>query len=185
MIVHQIANSYGNYHYNAYIYQDIIWEAHFHGNYELVYSMEGTTELKVNGIKERMSAGEMYLISPYLIHSLRIPKESKTWIGVFSSDFIADFAEKYSFRIFSKFKCDPEIADFLKERLFIKTLPERRTHTARLYLACGQHLQHSQISVPNGDSDFIRKTVIYISEHLENNITMKEAAETLNTEIFT
>ena len=43
MIFHQVPNSYGNYNYNARIYQKPRWVAHFHGNYELIYAMEGET----------------------------------------------------------------------------------------------------------------------------------------------
>ena len=98
MIEHQINNSNGNYHYNAFVYSDTIYGTHFHASYELIYIIKGNCEISANETFYNLEEGELFLISPYTIHSINIPKNSKTWIGVFSEDFIADFAKKNKYK---------------------------------------------------------------------------------------
>lgn len=95
MILHQVSNSRGNYNYNAYIYRNASWTPHFHGNYELIYVFEGTANISVNGIADVLCQGELILLPPYTVHSLDIT-DGKTWVGVFSEDFIASFAKNIS-----------------------------------------------------------------------------------------
>jgi hypothetical protein len=84
MIQHQTSNSCGNYNYNAFLYSDISYSAHFHKNYELIYVLKGTVELSVNGKPDVLKPGEMILISPYAVHSFAVDGKSKIWVGVFS-----------------------------------------------------------------------------------------------------
>lgn len=182
MILHQVSNSLGNYNYNAYIYKDTVWEPHFHGNYELVYSAEGITEIFVNGVSEKLLPKELMLVSPYAIHSLNISKNTKTWVGVFSKDFIRDFAQKYRFANFPKFRCSEKIEKFLSENLFENKTPEHYMHTACFYLVCGQCLENGSGATVNCDADFMERTVSYIAENIENNITMENVANELNYE---
>lgn len=182
MVLHQISNSYGNYNYNAFIYVDTVWEMHFHGNYELVYSMAGTAEITVNNRSEHLCAEELLLIPPYAIHSLKIPKNAETWVGVFSKDFITEFAQKYGFSDFTKFKCDEEINSFLKTHLFHTTVPEHYTHIACLNLVCAQCLKNATHTDTVENSSFMKKTLDYITENLDRDIHMKNIADELNYE---
>lgn len=182
MIWHQVSNSYGNYNYNAYIYSDTVWATHFHGNYELVYCFEGTTDVIVNGIPDTLTTDELLLISPYAVHSLNIPKTSKTWIGVFSKDFINDFAQKYQFSAFGKFHCDREIKSFLKENLFVTSRPEHYMHIACLYLVCSQCLKNGKHVKAVDNPGFMEKTISYIAENLDKDISMESISDKLNYE---
>ena len=59
MIIHQLYNSQGNYHYNAYIYTDTSWFAHFHACYELVYAKRNFAVITVNGTQYILEEGEL------------------------------------------------------------------------------------------------------------------------------
>ena len=72
MILHQVSNSLGNYNYNAFVYRDTNWEAHFHGNFELVYVFEGTANITVNGISDTLRKSELILLPPHTVHSLQV-----------------------------------------------------------------------------------------------------------------
>lgn len=182
MIVHQISNSFGNYNYNAYIYTDTVWNLHFHGNYELIYTMEGTTEVTVNGVPERLEKGSFILVPPYTTHSLNISNGAKTWVGVFSKDYISDFAKKYRFACFGKFKCDKNSELFLTDNLFKVRNPERYTLISCLYLVCAQCVKSGKISARKDDTDFTEKVITYITEKLDGNVSMRETAIALNYE---
>ncbi len=176
MILHQISNSRGNYNYNAYTYNDKIWNIHFHGNYELVYSIKGTTQITVNGISKFLKEGGFILISPYSAHSLNISKNTYTWIGVFSKDYIGDFAKKYMFVNFSMFECDTNIKNFLKINLFDNKNPSHYLLTACLNLICDQCIKNSEYLTQNDNFDFIKSVIINITKNIENDLTMKEVA---------
>lgn len=182
MIIHQIPNSYGNYNYNAFIYTEALWESHFHGNYELIYGIEGNTEISLNGIKYILLPGELILISPYTIHSLNGLKQSKIWVGVFSEDYIVGFSEKNQFIDFIKFKCDNKITDILKEYLFFQGKPEHYLLMACLYMVCNECCKNSVVRNAKKDDKFMFEIIRYISENLSQDITLKETAKKLNYE---
>lgn len=182
MIAHQTSNSLGNYNYNAYIYTNTVWNLHFHGNFELIYTMEGSTDVTVNGISDSLEKGGFILVPPYAAHSLSISENTKTWVGVFSKDYIADFAKKYQFSQFSKFKCDKSLEGFFTDNLFENPKPERYLLTSCLYLMCAQCTKNGRISVQNDDGTFTKNVVTYITENIENNISMRETAKKLNYE---
>lgn len=182
MILHQNSNSIGNHNYNSHTYNNAIWQLHFHGNYELIYTVDDITEVTVNGISIILPKDNFILVSPYSAHSLNISKNTTTWIAVFSKDYIADFANQYTFTNFSKFECDKQIKEFLLNHLICKPKPEHYMLTACLYLICEQCLKNSKTLTQNNNIDFIKNVIMYITKNIENNITMKETAHNLNYE---
>ena len=182
MITHQITNSYGNYNNNAYIYRGVFIDAHFHGNYELIYAMEGTTEVVVNGVSEYLDPGEQLLICPYCVHTLRIDSSARAWVGVFSEDFITSFDKDNRNTRYSKFRCDASIEEILTETLYVVDLLRRYLHTACLYLVCDQCVENAVVIGGEKDDGFVRKIVEYTAEHIGENISMKEMAQMLNYE---
>lgn len=182
MIIHQIPNSYGNYNYNAYIYTQALWESHFHGNYELIFGMEGITEVSLNGVKYTLFPEELILISPYTIHSLQGINNSKIWVGVFSEDYIVCFSEKNRFTDFIKFRCDNKITEILKEYLFYQGKPEHYLLISCLYMICNECIKNPDFRTTKKDNEFMFEIIRYISENLSQDITMKETARRLNYE---
>lgn len=182
MILHQVDNSAGNYNYNAYTYSNMIFPTHFHGNYELIYTIKGIAEIIVNGCSYILENGECIVVSPYSTHSLNISKNTTAWVGVFSKDYILDFANKYPFAVFSKFKLDKQIEDFLLNNLFCGQKPDILLITGCLYLVFEQCLKYGKIFTQSDNIDFIKDVISHITENLANNVTMKETADKLNYE---
>lgn len=182
MIIHQLYNSQGNYHYNAYIYTDTSWFAHFHACYELVYAKRNFAVITVNGTQHILEEGELYLIPPYTVHSLEISKESDTWVGVFSEDFISDFSTKYKYTEFSKFRCDSKILEILDTYFFFEGTPEHYLLTASLYLVCGECLKNAECGHRENRDEFMSKVIDYISANLSQDISLRDIAENLKYE---
>lgn len=180
-MLHQITNSAGNYNYNAYIYKNTFYPQHFHGNFELIYAFEGRTEITVGGIRNKLLSGELILIPPYSVHSIEV-KNGKTWVGVFSEDFIPSYSAKYGVTEFSKFKCDPYIEEILVKFLFTETVPEHFLHISCLYMACGECAKNAEMLGKGENSEFVREAVMYISENIERDISLKELAAAMNYE---
>ena len=72
MIKHQPTNSRGNYNYNAYIYTNTRYHAHFHANYELIYVLHGEVPCLLGGRELCLEGGQMLLISPYTVHGFTV-----------------------------------------------------------------------------------------------------------------
>lgn len=177
MIEHQIDNSNGNYHYNAFVYSDIVYGTHFHASYELIYVIDENCEISVDETLYTLKKGELFLISPYTIHSINIPKNSKTWVGVFSEDFIADFAKKNKYKKYGRFKCSNSTESFLQAELFYQGKPEHYMLISCLYMICNECLKNAQSYNTELDNNFISNTIKYISENLSEKITLAELSE--------
>ena len=181
MILHQINNSRSNYNYNAYIYYDIFWQPHFHANFELMYVYEGSAEISINGISDTLCKGELVLLSPYTVHSFTI-KGGKTWVGVFSEDYISSFSKKYKYVKFSKFRCSSGIEKILQTYLFYQGTPERFMCMSCLYMVCYECLNNASHSAAEQNNKFIEKVVTYVCENLSKDIDLKGTAEFMNYE---
>lgn len=182
MLLHQIDNSLGNFNYNAHIYSSTIWPLHFHGNYELIYTIDGATEITVNGAVDTLEAGYYILLSPYSTHSLKVSASAHTWVGVFSRDYISDFAKKHQFISFNKFKCDREFEAFLTQNLLHEGETAHFRLMACLCLICDQCIKNGSPIPSDRDTDFIKSVIIYLTEKLEADLSMREAADKLNYE---
>lgn len=182
VIIHQFANSYSNYNYNSQICTNNAWDSHFHGNYELIYSIDGCTSVAINGVPDMLISGEMLLISPYTIHSLRVDSNSHAWIGVFSEDFIPTFANKNRFLIFSKFRCNEKTESFLKEFLFNLEKPDLYLHKSCLYMVCDGCIHNAMPVQRNNDVKFIEDVIKYITDNLNDDINAKTMSGVLGFE---
>lgn len=181
MILHQVANSRGNYNYNAFIYNNIFWQQHFHANYELIYVFENTTDISVNGETQTLQKGEIILLPPYTVHSLSV-KNGKTWVGVFSEDFIISFAQKHRHKRFSKLKLPKNIQAVLEKNLFVEEIPEHFLLISYLYMVCNECIKNVLPTNNEQDNKFMFNVITYISENLNRDITLKEIAEKMNYE---
>lgn len=181
MIHHQVTNSRGNFNYNAFVYRDTIWQPHFHGNYELIYVFEGTTKLLANGIPEVLQAGEMILLPPYTVHSLQI-SGGKTWIGVFSEDFIVSFSKSHRGTRYTKFQCCAEIEDFLQKHLFFQGTPERFLCISCLYMMCSQCIKNAAPYPSEQHQNFVYQVVTYIEDHIQEELSLQDIASSMSYE---
>ena len=182
LIEHQITNSYGNYNSNTFIYKDLGYTPHFHGNYELIYALRGDIEISTNGIFDTLHQGEMILVSPYTVHSLKAQGEDEMWVSVFSPDFISSFDEKNRNINYSKFRCDNEVEEILKKYLFVSKAPEHFLHISCLYLVCNECVKHAVPADSRADNEFRYKVIDLISQNMESELSMKQVADALGYE---
>ena len=181
MILHQIGNSQSNYHYNAYIYQSCYWEPHFHKSFELIYVIDGTASISINGTPETLNAGELILLCPYIVHSLRV-ENSHVWVGVFSEDFVSAYAGKYKQIQRTKFTCEPEAQEVLVKHLFTHETPERFLCISCLYLVCHICNKNAQLYNSSLNNTFVSDVLSYVSQNISKDISLKEIAAAMNYE---
>lgn len=181
MITHQISNSQGNYNYNAYIYHNACYGQHFHRNYELIYVYAGTAKVSVNGSPSTILPGELLLLPPYTIHALEVV-DGKTWVGVFSEDFISSYEQESKFIPYSTFSCRPEVEAFLKEFLFFQGRPEHYLLISCLYLVCNECARNATLYPGEHNAEFVHQVISHISQQLHQEISMRTVAESMNYE---
>lgn len=180
-MIHQVTNSYGNYSYNAFIYEDITWESHFHGNYELIYMIEGSYNVTINNTTVKLNQGELLLIPPFSVHSLDI-HNCKAWVAVFSKDHISAFDRENRYSHFSKFKCSKEIEGFLKSNLFMEEKPEHYLCISCLYLVCNECKKNATLYSDYQEQRLMDEVLKYIEKNYLNEISMQEISSALNYE---
>lgn len=179
MIVHQQHNSLGNHNYNAFFYKDCEWFYHFHKNYEITYVLSGQVEMTLNGIKTLLSAGDFVLIFPNEFHAYRTPKASEVWIGVFSADFVGEFAKITTNKRArnSVFSCEPEIQAFLEKYLIIADTPDTFILKSALYAVCREFLNHTELFDAANEKNFIYDIITYVSANFQNTISLETVAK--------
>lgn len=180
-MLHQISNSSKNYNYNAFVYTNTSWDSHFHDNYELIYALDGDVTVRSATDEYVLHTGELLLIPPSAVHSLHA-ENAKTWVGVFSDDFVPRFASETKHLRYSKFTLTQGTEEFLKKNLFFTGQPERYMTSACLYAVCSECAERAEVIEDGLDRDFIKATTKFISENIAKEISMHEIAEHLGYE---
>lgn len=181
MLKHQPANSRKNYNYNAYIYTDTCYHSHFHGNYELIFVIEGEARLTLGGEDYPLQTGELLLISPYTVHGFDI-RDARVWVGVFSDEYIASFAAAHAQTQFSRFRCDDSTTVLLKEQLFFEGQPDHYLCMALLYAVCNACIKNAAPLQIRSDAGLIRRITDYVSQNLDNDLSLTDLADHLGYE---
>ncbi|MBE6601133.1 MAG: AraC family transcriptional regulator [Ruminococcaceae bacterium] len=182
MIKHQTDNSQKNFHYNAYIYKNTVWNSHFHSCYELIYVMEGEITLLLDGKRETLQKSELILLSPYTVHGFTVDGDSRAWVGVFSDEYIATFATTNQELQFSKFRCDPALEAHLRQQLFFEGQPEHYLCISALYAVCHACVNGAEPLGTRANRKLVNEIVSYIAEHLESDLSMGDLARHLGYE---
>jgi AraC-like DNA-binding protein len=185
MLIHQNANSAGNYNYNAFIYDNCEWYYHFHNNYELVYILSGEVTAIIDEHTENLCSGDFALILPNQIHSFHTPLNSKVWIGVFSEDFIFAFSSQISKRVGeqAKFLCDAVIRDYVLHLLLEKDTHDIYLLKSCFYAICDQYQKNINLVTKEFDNNsLICEIVDYVSSNFKSNITLHQMSNDLGFE---
>ena len=180
-MLHQISNSSQNYNYNAFVYTNTSWDSHFHTNYELIYAVEGNVCVRVDMDEYVLHTGELLLIPPSAVHSL-YAECARTWVGVFSDDFVPRFAAETKNLRYSKFTLTPDTEEYLREHLFFTGQPDKYMTSACIYAVCSECVARAEVTEDERDRDFINSTTSFIAENISRDISMHDAAEHLGYE---
>lgn len=179
MLFHQKLNSIGNYSYNAFFYDDCHWAYHFHRNYELIYVLDGCVELTLNDKVFPVEAGTFAMVLPNAFHAYRTPGHSRVWIGVFSGDFVGEFAKQTEGKHTSdpRFVCSGVTQQYLLENLIKAEQEDILLLKAVLYAACREFFKGTTLLDSDTEKDFIYQVISYVSEHFREDITLSVVAD--------
>ncbi len=185
MILYQTDNSLGNYNYNIYTYKNGHWAPHFHKNFELIYVSEGELNLTVDSLSGTMQKGDFALVLPNQVHSFSTPKSSLIWVGVFSEDFIKEFAKMVKGKIGDRlyFNCNADQLSFLKTALLNQTEKDILSLKACLYIVCSSCSKQIKFTEnPIQNSDLAHRIIEFTENNFRENITLSDIAVKLGYE---
>ena len=179
MIIHQEHNSLGNHNYNAFFYDNCDWFNHFHKNYELVHVLDGEVVLTLNGSQFLLKQGDFALVFPNEFHSYHTPTKSYVWIGVFSSDFVGEFAKLTATKRAKTpvFVCDLQIQEFIKTYLIKETTPDTFLLKSTLYAVCREFFQKVPLYDAEKEKNFIYDIIAYMEKNFQKEISLMTIAE--------
>ena len=165
-----------------YIYnqQDINlnFNRHTHRSFEVAFVFDGTLECEIEGKTFNLNANDGILILPGQIHSYRTRQYSKSYLCVFSNDWVISFYEHIKGNEFVNpmFVFDN---DYACRVLLNKNSNKFSIHSV-LYGLCGKVYSTSEIKKTN-ESYFalINSIAFYIQNNYKNNISLKELSKNL------
>ena len=170
------------YNYVPRIYNKCNFMPHFHKNFEMIYVESGMLDATIDGTSAVWTAGTIALLLPDQIHSFVSREPNKVWIGVFSADYVLEFAEFVDKKsaVSPVFTCDTRILELLKSQLFTAEVPDNFALKAWLYAACAEYSKCSEL-VPQkkSGSTIAHKILSYVSENFRENITLDSIAHEL------
>ncbi len=179
---HQTPNSRGNYNYNAYFYDGISWDRHFHGNFELIYCVLGENAVSVGDRSFTLSPGELLLIPPWQLHAFTVDPGKKLWVGVFSEDYIPAYAKRNGGKLYAPFRSDIATEEYLKAMLFHEDIPALYTAKSALYAVCAACESKAELC-NDGENDRVAGSILsYLSKHYTEELSMREVASVLGYE---
>lgn len=152
----------------------------FHPHGELVYVMEGTVPITVDGVSYTLKQGELAILFPYLVHAYESAPDAKAIILLFdpaATAFDNTLLKKKPVNC-----CTPaeNLFPMLERAVFMHHAGRSKTAVAYLNAVIGELLEMIPIS-DRGDisGDTTIQILSYCAEHCTEDITVKHIADAL------
>lgn len=185
MIIHQPHNSAGGYAYNTVLYDNIEYEPHFHRNFEIIYVFSGRIDAVIGGKPLTLTAGDMALCLSNEIHEYKTMGSSRSWVTVFSKNFVPEFDRKTKGKTADRslVVLSQSVKTFLKEQFLKEDTKDFYLISACLSLICGEFLKCAQISEKQGkEFSLINDVTDYMNENYKKPLRLADVAEALGYE---
>ena len=179
---HQLINS-RRAHYSGIIYSGESFGTHFHNSYELIYVMEGEIEIKIGEDAVWMQGGELILISPCAVHSIKSGDGSKFFISIIATDYVYDYYIAHKYDIAVRFVLDERSSEFIREGMIFNKCSGVYSLKSCLYLILS-FAENGEVllSAKNVDLSFVYTVNSYISEHFTERVSRNDLARLVGCE---
>lgn len=158
---------------------NLTFVSHVHSSYEFITVFDGELECEVYHESVRLTPGKAMLIMPNTVHSYRTVGISKSFLCVFSIDYISDFYNdaKAGIRgggVYALF----DFVDKGEVALLVDKATNKYMLHSVLYGFCGAAVSHVVKGYDKGaDSDLSVKLLYYIQENYDKPISLKMIAD--------
>lgn len=178
------------------IRNDYICKKHWHNEYELLYVMEGTTYVNIDGGTYAVGQDELLIISPGAVHSYTEPQDiNKICVIRLTEDFLKCFCTETQ-SLYTQFLSDIlhigkhenisgiiekiQMVFQLEEDVFIESVLIEKSLELIVLLFQNPSLILERGAVKrNNDSQSMDKMIHYIREHMQEKITLSDIASYL------
>lgn len=155
---------------------------------EIVFVLEGSVEITVDGQSETARAGELAVISSFRTHAFHTPSYCRIWIGRFSGDFIRDFLRAPdSILCGERAVIHPRasLADYVRDSLpeesdgFVCLEPDPvryRAFKALAYAVFEEYTRTVPYTKALMKSNALTAVLLYMSEHYRENISLSSVS---------
>lgn len=187
MYHHQAINSKASHPYEAFIFQNHRMAPHFHRNYEILFVIEGTLEMEVDGRHTILEAGDFALCLSNESHGHQTIGSSRCWFGIFTPDYVPEFhaAAKGKSSSTYRFRCDESLMPFLRENLLFAGTPDTYRLIAALHIVCGEFLRNVTLVERNNPEYALMNDIVdFISENYRNKLVLKDVAAALGYDYY-
>ena len=158
---------------------------------EIVYVLEGSVEITVDGKVETANAGDLAVITPFRAHSFHTPKYCNIWIGVVSNDFVSDFISGSNISVSGEtavFTPSKSLSMYVTEHFPTPSeTPENltfgdahyRSVKALVYTVFEEYTRTVPQVTTHLKKNALTAILLYMSEHFRENITLEDASAAL------
>ena len=152
------------------------FQKHTHRSFEVMFALEGALCCEIDGQNFDISAGEAILILPGQIHSYKTQKYSKSYLCVFSNDWVIEFYNETKGNHFKNpvFKFEgKEIVENLQN----KTLDKYKIKSV-FYGICSAVFTGSEL-IKSNEANFalVNSIAFYVQDNYKTNINLKSIAK--------
>ena len=171
------------------IHENHNYGAHIHQFSELVWVLDGMLEMNIDGKREVGKKGDMFVITPYVIHDFKTIDYSKILICVFSNDFATDFItaqDWYSGRAGGVFTMSSELENYLLSRFIDATAQYNRTGNqsyltvkAGIHAILDEYFEKVPAKIKSNRSDALESILLYITNHYSEPISLGSISDEL------
>lgn len=154
---------------------------HVHNSYEFVTVLDGEMECSVYNKTVTLKKGMAMLIFPNHVHAYRTEKSSRSFLCVFSNDYVAEF--------YNRIKCGSwdsgsglyavfEFTDNGEIALLKNKDANRFLHSSALYGICGRAYDNMvKLSIRGNEEELTIKLLYYIQQNYDKVISLKQIAD--------
>ena len=160
---------------------------------EIVYIIDGSVDITVDGIRETAKAGDIAVIPPFKMHSFYTPNYVKQLICVFSNSFITDFIsldELCKSREAFVFHASAPIWSYLMDIDFYNTKTKLKFDPAKdapyihklrsiFYLIIAEYFNTVKEISSSATDNTLSKILIYMSQNYTDNLTLASVGAAL------
>ena len=151
----------------------------FHPHGELVYVLEGSLTLTVDGQTHTLTAGEVAVIFPYLTHSYEKAPEAEVIILLFDPSATVFDNTLLSKRPGCFYRCGESFRPMLERAVVLHQAGRAKTATAYLNAVLGELLELLPLEERGDTGGVTAQVLTYCAEHYTEDITVKKLAAAL------
>ncbi len=157
----------------------------FHSHMEMVFVINGSIDMSIDGIRHTLKPGELSVCFPYLIHSYEESPDAEVVILMFAQSAAGDFEQRLRKAKPSNpyLTPSPEALSLLKQILVHHVKEDRESQLlTKAYLSAliGELLlKLPLVPVDDMDTEMIQKLLMYCENHYKEDISVASVSESL------